>query len=109
MNSPDTGAPCPDFGFPDAEELNQWAADVLKDGPGCADGLTGITTPEFRKWSESYLPLVMLRLTLAMEEQNRMMLALVQQTAALVEILVETQPADDGEPTTYLDGSKVQQ
>lgn len=44
-----------------------------------------------------------------MEEQNKALWALVEQTAALIEIVIESDGEDDedDEPRTYLDGTRM--
>lgn len=57
---------------------------------------------------DSLLPAeqVMLRLAQVMEEQNQALWALVEQTAALIAVVLETNE-DAEEPNVYLDGTPI--
>lgn len=90
------------------EQEAAWDAGAPSDGESSRDGLSNATMPLSPASSTDSLHQVMLRLALAVEQQNQMLWALVEQTATLVGIVAEGQIDDEDDGAqTYLDGTRM--
>lgn len=88
------------------EEEREWDADARNARRSSSAGSMSAGTPEQVLSLADCLPSALMELVLTMREQNKVLWALVEQTAALIETLAGSQLEDeDSAEGTYLDGS----
>lgn len=82
---------------------------VQNDERNLNDGSNPDTSPDLLSSSTESPPLeeVLLKLAQTMSEQNQALWALVEQTAAMIELVAESRLAEEEEQTHYLDGSLI--
>jgi len=85
----------------------EWGADVQSDDSNSQDGLSNETKLLSPDLSPDSLPRAILRLAMALEAQNETLWALVEQTAALINIVAEGAIEDENDAQTYLDGTRM--